>query len=52
MVYARHRGETARIAALPFVSERRVVKVQELLGGDPGGWRESYREGMRKLSTT
>ena len=42
-------GETARIAALPFVSERRVVKVHELLGGDPGGWRESYREGMRKL---
>ena len=41
--------ETARIAALPFVSERRVVKVHELLGGDPGGWRESYREGMRKL---
>jgi exonuclease SbcD len=42
-------GETARIAALPFVSERRIVKVHELLGGDPGGWRESYREGMRKL---
>ena len=42
-------GETARVAALPFVSERRVVKVHELLGGDPGGWRESYREGMRKL---
>ncbi len=42
-------GETARVAALPFVSERRVVKVHELLGGDPGGWRENYREGMRKL---
>jgi len=42
-------GETARVAALPFVSERRIVKVHELLGGDPGGWRESYREGMRKL---
>ncbi|CAA9587253.1 MAG: SbcD_Mre11 [uncultured Truepera sp.] len=42
-------GETARVAALPFVSERRIVKVQELLGGDPGAWRESYREGMRKL---
>lgn len=42
-------GETARIAALPFVSERRVVKVHELLGSDPGAWREGYREGMRKL---
>lgn len=42
-------GEAARVAALPFVSERRIVKVHELLGGDPGGWRESYREGMRKL---
>lgn len=42
-------NETARVAALPFVSERRIVKVQELLGGDPGAWRESYREGMRRL---
>ena len=42
-------GETARIAALPFVSERRIVKVHELLGSDPGAWREGYREGMRKL---
>lgn len=42
-------GERARVAALPFVSERRIVKVTELLGGDPGGWRERYRERMRKL---
>ena len=42
-------GETARIAALPFVSERRIVKVHELLGSDAGAWREGYREGMRKL---
>ncbi len=42
-------GERARIAALPFVSERRIVKVHELLGSDPGNWRERYREGMRKL---
>jgi exonuclease SbcD len=41
--------ETACIAALPFVSERRIVKVHELLGSDPGSWREAYREGMRKL---
>jgi exonuclease SbcD len=41
--------ERARIAALPFVSERRIVKVIELLEEDPGRWRERYRQGMRKL---
>ncbi len=43
------KGETARIAALPFVSERRIVKVAELLSGDPGAWRDRYRQGMRTL---
>lgn len=42
-------GETARIAALPFVSERRIVKVGELLDSDPGQWLEKYQQGMRKL---
>jgi DNA repair protein SbcD/Mre11 len=42
-------AESVRVAALPFVSERRIVRVCELLEGDPGGWREGYREGMRKL---
>jgi DNA repair protein SbcD/Mre11 len=42
-------GETARIAALPFVSERRILKVAELLNADPGQWLEKYQEGMRKL---
>ena len=41
--------ETAQIAALPFISERRIVKVAELLEEDPGRWRERYQEGMRKL---
>lgn len=41
--------EVARIAALPFVSERRLVRVAELLGGDPGAWRQRYAEGMRRL---
>lgn len=41
--------EVARIAALPFVSERRIVKVAELLGSDPGQWREKYQQGMRQL---
>jgi DNA repair protein SbcD/Mre11 len=42
-------GEVARIAALPFISERRLVRAAELLGGDPGHWRQRYAEGMRKL---
>jgi DNA repair protein SbcD/Mre11 len=42
-------GEVARIAALPFVSERRIIKVAELLESDPGQWLEKYQEGMRKL---
>ena len=42
-------NETARIAALPFVSERRIVKVGELLDADPGQWLEKYQQGMRKL---
>jgi len=42
-------GETARIAALPFVSERRIVKVAELLESDPGQWLEKYQQGMYAL---
>lgn len=41
--------EVARIAALPFVSERRIVRYGELLESDPGQWFEKYREGMRRL---
>ena len=41
--------EVAQIAALPFVSERRIVKVLELLEGDAGRWRERYQAGMRGL---
>jgi exonuclease SbcD len=43
------KGEAVRIAALPFVSERRIVKVAELVEGDPGTWRDRYRQGMRTL---
>ena len=42
-------GEVARVAALPFVSERRIVKVAELLESDPGQWLEKYQGGMRRL---
>ncbi len=39
---------TARIAALPFISERRIVKVADLLG-DVGQRLETYQARMRKL---
>lgn len=42
-------GERVHVAALPFVSERRIVKVTELLEADEGAQRESYQAGMRKL---
>ncbi len=41
--------ETAQIAALPFISERRIIKVADLLGSNPGQWREKYQQGMRSL---
>ena len=44
-------GETAQIAALPFVSERRIVRYGDLLGSDPGAWSEKYQAGMRRLIT-
>lgn len=43
------KNEVARIAALPFVSERRIVKVTELLEMDVGQQLERYQENMRKL---
>lgn len=42
-------GEVARIAALPFVSERRLVRLSELFEQDAGQQRESYQASMRKL---
>ena len=41
--------EVAQIAALPFVSERRIVRYADLLNSDPGEWSRKYREGMQKL---
>lgn len=43
-------GEVARVAALPFISERRIVKVADLLAADPGQWLAKYQEGMRRLA--
>ncbi len=42
-------NEVAQIAALPFISERRIVRYHELLESDVGGWLEAYRDGMRRL---
>lgn len=39
-------GEALTVGALPFLSERRLVKAADLLGGDTGAWRQKYREGM------
>lgn len=39
-------GERLTVGALPFLSERRLVKAADLLGGDVGAWRQKYREGM------
>ncbi|SMB92262.1 metallophosphoesterase family protein [Deinococcus hopiensis] len=47
-------GETLTVGALPFLSERRLVKAADVMGGDVGSWRQKYREGMgfflRKLA--
>lgn len=39
-------GEVLKVGALPYLSERRLVKAADLLGGDTGTWRQKYREGM------
>lgn len=39
-------GETLTVGALPYLSERRLVKAAELLQQDLGGQRQKYREYM------
>lgn len=39
-------GETLTVGALPYLSERRLVKAADVMGGDTGAWRQKYREGM------
>ncbi|ANE44058.1 metallophosphoesterase family protein [Deinococcus puniceus] len=39
-------GEKLTVGALPYLSERRLVKAADLMGGDVGAWRQKYREGM------
>lgn len=37
------------VGALPYFSERRVVKAAELWGADPSEWKQKYREGLEKF---
>lgn len=39
-------GETLTVGALPYLSERRLVKAADVLAADTGAWRQKYREGM------
>ena len=39
-------GTELVVGAFPFLSERRLVKFADVLGGDVGQWRQKYREGM------
>lgn len=42
-------GERVRVAALPFLSERRMIGAADLIEGDHAAQQGSYRETMRKL---
>ena len=42
-------GETVQVAALPFISERRIVRYAHMLDKDAGQWLEHYQQGMRTL---
>ncbi len=42
-------GQRLKVAALPFLSERRMVDAEALMTGDVGAQRDTYRAIMRKL---
>ncbi len=39
-------GTELVVAALPFLSERRLVKYADVLGGEVSQWRQKFRDGM------
>lgn len=39
-------GEVLTVGALPYLSERRLIRGADLLGAEVGEWRKKYREGM------
>ncbi|GEM84723.1 MAG: nuclease SbcCD subunit D [Meiothermus sp.] len=43
------RSNGAKVALLPFLSERRLVKAHHLLNGDTAQWKGIYSEGMRQI---
>ncbi|WP_425147438.1 metallophosphoesterase family protein [Deinococcus sp.] len=43
------RGERLIVGAIPYLSERRILKAADLLGQDVGEWRQKYRDGMGQL---
>ncbi|WP_350243369.1 exonuclease SbcCD subunit D [Deinococcus sonorensis] len=39
-------GETLVVAAIPYLSERRMLRAADLFGQEVGAWRQRYRDGM------
>jgi len=42
-------GETLVVGAVPFLSERRLLRAADLLGQDVGAWRQKFRDGMGQV---
>ena len=42
-------GERLVVGAIPFLSERRLLRAADLLGQDVGAWRQKFRDGMGQL---
>jgi DNA repair protein SbcD/Mre11 len=42
-------GEKLVVGAIPFLSERRLLRAADLLGQDLGAWRQKFRDGMGQI---
>ena len=42
-------GERLVVGAIPFLSERRLLRAADLLGQDVGAWRQKFRDGMGQI---